>query len=397
MLQLYHAWCQKPLVAGQCCVCHVQSTQPTQYLCSTRCHKQFDLLLQLGNGGMKRLLEADAVDQLDDDLVLALLDVSYPRREDDATQFRDLARWRTYGERYRRLIDERLYPAMQGLPRAFSVKINTRVLRMFPGLRRVSLKDNTIRTINQRSYARVPSHILAQITALESVELVDDYAIEASALNGLTRLTELRLVGRTLVGASNNAVLPNSLRHLALIEHRESRSHLLVSGLTQLDTLVYSEYARGQHIGAWRRPVQDTFGPHSIPGLTNLTSLTLACETWDEWPLAQLTALQSLNLHNYAKVDERELIALPALTRLQVTNSMHGRTVSRLTRLVSLELDNNNNHIRYYDLLGLTRLRELVLRGATSVFFSDDKALLLQRLPDLRIIKKAYEGRALTQ
>lgn len=342
---------------------------------------------------MKRLLESDAVDDLSDDVVLALFDVSYPLRETDATQFRALSRWRRFSERYKRLIDELVYPSMRALPRVFGAVVNNEVLLRFPALRHLALAGNK---------GRVSEPVLIRCTALERLELADDFVIPGARLTALSQLTELRLVGRSALCVHLRAHLPGSLRHLELIEHRESNSHHLVSRLTQLDTLVYSEHERGQL--ARRRPVHDTFWPHSITGLTNLTALTIACDTWGEWPLAQLTGLQSLILDDYAKVNAEELIALPHLTRLQMAYGYDRAPVIRqLTGLVSLQLNNNDyNQIRITDLQGLTRLRELVLIGTASVFTFglrglEEEAELARRLPQLRIVRKEYDGRVLTK
>lgn len=380
MLQLYHAWCQKPLVAGQCCVCHVQFTPPTQstqYLCSAQCHKQFGLLLQLGEpGGMKRLLdrgllETDAMDELDDDLVLVLLGVNYPQRETDVEQFQALARWRTYGERYKRLIDERLYPRMRFVPDKFASTINDAALRLFPNLNALVLKGNR---------GRVSDGALGQLTALRLLDLQDDRVVTGRSLTALTGLLRLRLSGRSAVRTVSRTL--TSLISLQLFNYMESHAHSWISRLTHLMALSYAESP-----GRLGATIYDAFEPRTLLPLTRLQSLELVTLGLVPWRLSHLTLLSTLYLEAYTLVHEQDLLALSRLTSLTLGEhiGVHGRTVAQLTQLRHLKLRDDNRHIHPESLWGLTRLGKLEV-DTESLFDGEARAELKRRLPKLEIV-----------
>lgn len=374
MLQLYREWCQKPLVPGQCCVCHVQSPQ---YLCSPQCHKQFGRLLQLGEpGGMKRLLdrgllETDAMDELDDDVVLALLDVSYPKREVDVEQFKALARWRTYGERYKRLIDERLYPRMHFIPTKFANTVNETALSLFPNLRVLLLKSNR---------GRVSENALEQLTALQILHLEDDRIVTGRSLTALTDLLRLSLRGRSAIQTVSPTL--TSLISLQLVDYMESYAHTWVRRLTHLTELDYVEsYDR---FGA---TLYDTFAPRTLDALTGLRALQLATSGSEWWRLSHLTRLETLDLAYHTKVNERDLLALSGLTSLTLARSIevNGMTVAQLTQLRRLKLGVAHRRIHPESLWGLTRLRKLEVSN-DDMFDHEARTELKRRLPKLDIV-----------
>src|ERR1700744_4587987 len=143
---LYQAWCERQVPVGYCVACGIKKAlceerlQPELKYCSQRCQENYHSMLSVpallgqplslgvngaGDGvqqGHKRLLEPSVQDLdlwalLPDEVLVAILELSFPLRETSALQFVQLSAIRYVSQRYARLIDEQVYPRMERLPR----------------------------------------------------------------------------------------------------------------------------------------------------------------------------------------------------------------------------------------------------------------------------------------
>lgn len=296
--------------------------------CSQRCAQHYALLTsrRFSLGMPKRLLELD-VDDLDDESIVALLELFYARRETDIEEFRALAEWRLVSARYRRLIDRRIWPRMQSLPDDLSAELDDEILALFPGLRSLKLLQFhfTVRTMYEdiyRTYRKVSDTALQRLNALVELRIVET-GIDAPDVDTL--------------------FVPPPLADPE------------VASLTQLTTL---------HIvcGAHR----STLTTHCVTGLTRLTDLYCGSDmdcTLSDFLL--LTRLTRLHLDDTSIDDDLPLpYTLTALTDLTIGHDLGNdslRHLVHLTRLVFVAIGDANERVTAHGLAHLTNLRELSL------------------------------------
>lgn len=340
MQQLYARFLERPLCAGHCVTC--DETCVDQF-CSKRCESNFAVLsghhqsmsLGLPVGG-KRLLEADNEalwDSLPDDLAMALLDASFPRRETNWPQFRSLARFRAMNHRYARLV-EQIYAYMTRLPRGVEKKLDDTQLALFPGLQRLWLPEDT--------------------------------DVTAEGLMRLPRLARLALNGTNPITMRVVVTLPS------LVRLKLHNYNLLVAMgvFSQLRDKLRSLTVIGDWRWADARPV---IRDNDIASFTALQRLKLSNVSFvSDAQLAQLTGLQTLVLgHRVNEQDDRGVLhtdaalsALTGLTDLTLHSPRPGITGAGLGYLTGLQrlVLGNNRQIDDVALQGLGNLRELRLK-----------------------------------
>ncbi len=358
MQQLFQQWLARDLRTGHCVACQARPTcNETEQYCGARCQQHFDALAQM-HLGIKRLREAgtaehDLWDALSNEVVVALLDVSFPLRETDARQFRALARLRQTGERYRALIDVHLYATMRGLPDSVERALTDEALAPFEALERLALN------VTYRVPGRGPTIITPRVSE--------------AALLRLTRLTQLRLdsmherspvrIWLTALGA-----LPR-LTDLELGSYHRNDGDALPAHLCSALTRLSLEY-------------DTSLDPGALTALTELRVLALR-HAWrtDDAALARLTTLHTLALYKpYGTADARDYPFSDA-------------GLETLTQLTDLHIEDHQVTAR--SLGALPSLRRLVLHDNRSV---DDAALAtLVRLEELQMTMSQrlslYEGR----
>lgn len=384
LFELFEQWLQRHVPAGHCLACAVERAvgyselNESEHFCTQRCLEHFHTL-KLGH---KRVLEIDtsdasAWDQLPDEMVVALLEVMFSQRETDDNHFQSLGRFRLIGERYKRLIDQRIYPVMRQLPRSVEAELDDEKLLLFVRLERLKLYSDTT----------ISHHALLGLSHLTRLCLFGyDHRVLPATVCALTGLVHLKL---------DNYQHPNHIFYYQRLSTRLVTLSLvndtcLVYGhtgpidLTPLVSLQDLRVKEGRHLN-------DT----TLGALTQLTRLSLN-DKRDAGDLSHLTAgglstltnLTDLRLIHLFRMDcnglfpiltelrrlvfiamdgdedvGMEIEALPHLTRLK---SLHNAFTGafpmergRMTQLVSLEIDLPANS----SLKGLVNLRKLIIHA----------------------------------
>lgn len=389
MHALLQEWRQRPRSPGLCHACFQQA--PSQF-CSSRCQQHFAVLsvpeLHLGangddNGGMKRVLVIDPVElnDLPDDMVVALLEVLYPARETDHTQFRALAAWRHLSERYRRLIDTRIYPFMTRLPRtSYDFKPNDAALRLFPNLTHL------------HADSPLSFEAVRQLTRLTALDLDYDNTLSDDEVGQLTTLTRLHISSAAGVGAAEGPCLLSlvALQELEVVDLQLHASWLTSLPLVRLQLQGGDPPILGQlPLLTTLRDLQisaDTLDDASLLRAPNLTRLVIVGAAEDapgrlsDASVSRLTALRELNLRSAERITSRALLTMPELRQLEVDVG-HYPELGQLTQLTRL----NPWRSRWLTdevLLRLTELRWLDLSENDMV---TDDGLRLPKLEYLRM------------
>lgn len=343
MQQLYNAWRARPVHPGHCVACALPTTAQ---FCSRECGTHFERLacldrLQLSEpGGMKRLLEVvgedDVWQQMPDDLIVALLHVTYPLRERDERQFRQLAAWRHMNRHYKRIIDSRVYPAMQALPESFTM-VNDAALALFPSLQRLTLVGDGPAT----------EDAVLKLQHLNELQLRQSTIVSYAGLQQLSQLTRLALYPAWHGGAIRVPPLAQ-LQHLVLAWN----AWLDMDDFRQLTNLRVLRLPANQRM-------------RFIP--TSLTALRkLQISTSDVIDLGDLTSLDALIVGFNERVTDDHLLGLTQLQRLDLQHTPHVNRVSHLVNLTRLNLESNRSVVAD-DLLALSRLTRLDLSSSDAV------------------------------
>lgn len=399
MQRLLRAWRNREPLPQQCRACF----QPvaTEPYCSQACAHRHVLLIQASDalhtqlplGMPKRVLEADDLNDLSDDAIVALLEVVYPLRETDKEQFRELASWRYVSQRYRRLIDTRIYAYMRALPHDHQEAMNDAVLRLFPRLVELDWTDGvSFEAVRQLRDLRV-LHIsyesdwrddqVTQLTALTALSLHND-KLSGACLPPLVALQKLEIDTEMIISAPD-------LRTLTALEELELNGGTVEGEMPRLDTLRRLEIAP--------RVMSDA----QLGQLVYVTRLRFS-EQYDEEPervtdagLAQLTALRELSLHQTQGITSRPLLDMPDLRDLELgegeyrdlgqlhqltrlhpwtSNWLDDATLQQLTSLRWLDLRANDT-VTDDGMRGLTQLETLLMSRGLS-------AIALLHVPQLR-------------
>ncbi len=378
MQQLYAKWLARPLVTGHCTACGETCDGP---FCTERCGQHFQALAQHHQRGVmalgvpplamppvggKRLLELDpenaAVwDALPDDLTVALLEVSFPRRETSLIHFDALKRFRAVSGRFAALIDAQIYPRMTRLPPEFELTLTDARLAPFVGLERLHL-DSDKSTVSD----------LTRHTRLQRLSLKgDEHNIVLPMLVVLPRLVRLKLVGYgRSFGHSNRAKAAQTMQWLGA----QLQSLTMVGGISA----IVHTYVRNNGLAAF----------------TALRRLRLARTlVMDDTHLAQLTALETLVLGTQPNEDndrgtlhtDASLSALINLTALTLHSPRPGITAAGLSHLSQLRrlAFSHNDQIDDDALQHLGELRELRVQAGGHI--SDVGLAALPRLAVLEV------------
>lgn len=384
MQTLLHAWLERPLLPGACVTCGRSSTNQ---FCSSRCTNHFATLRAFSEQhmalGIKRLLEASDLDEMPLDVVEILLLVTYPLAERNAHQFQALARWRHVSQRYREVVDQRIFAQMRRLPRAFNaIATTSAVMRLFPNLRRVVWPQDDVvlpaTTEKLRFWLDLPQPIMSQmlqrVDTLTCLELsaVGDCPLTNGVLAGLTSLTRLRLQTRgadpSLTGGQALSTLTR-LQELAVQRNFDASALVSVTRLELLD----NAYEVGVAPGI------------TLLALTRVTHLTLGeNRDVDNGTLAQLTQLTYLDTGAMLVGDD----GLQPLTRLSHLRTIDTGRIANATLhgmdIETLELGGNSPlFMTIRELAPMQQLRRLVLRGYHGV--SSVAVGELTQLTDLEI------------
>lgn len=346
MLKLYQTWLSRALVPGQCVAC-ARST-PTK-TCSDECARRLQTLCLLPMGE-KRLLEADFLEELTDDLLGALFEVSYPLRERDPQQFRALVAWRHLSQRYKRVVDQVL-GRMQRLPRAFRNMADDAVLALLPHLRTLRLTFNG----NNNIEPRLSPQALEQLTLLQTLRLPEMYSLDITEIQSL-RDRELY----SAYGVSSGTIV-HPWRMVPDMIARAPRS------LTALDL-------------DWADRFREWYNDDDEPDSTGVVRSGPEAPIP---PLGHLSGLQQLTLHDLQTHDPQRLAGLSQLTRLKVRGSIF---TGPLPSEVSASLTSLNlYYVAGFDtnsLRLLTALRELTVDD------DDDLSELAEALPYLTLLER---------
>lgn len=379
MQALLHEWRQRPRSPS---LCHACFQHATSQFCSSRCQQHFALLaqspeLQLGaNGGMKRLLvvEPTELNDLPDDMVVALLEVVYPNRETDHQEFRALAAWRHLSERYKRLIDTRIYPFMTRLPQSwYDFRPNDGVLRLFPNLTALHV-DSPLSFDAVRQLTRLTEIVLDYGNTLS-----DD---EVGQLTGLTRLSI-----RTSAGAEGVCLLTlTALQDLKVMHLPLHASWLApLQQLHRLDIYDIDDHLQGQLplLTSLRdlEIARDTIGDDSLVQAPNVTRLRVHYMAGDadrlsDASVSRLTALRELDIRGAELVTSRALLTMPELRQLWLGDGRFPE-LGQLTQLTRLN-PSRSEWLSDDVLLRLTELRWLDLSHNDDV--TDDGLRALSQL-----------------
>ncbi len=368
LLQLYNDWVGR-IPAEQHCiackarasVCYEQEALHNRY-CGDRCQQHYHTLL-----GVKRLLEADEPpvdldlwDRLSPEMVVALLEVTFPLRETDKRQFSALGRFRATNERYRQLIDDMIYPQMRRLPRAFERKLTDETLAPFVRLERLYLAHPT--RVSNDAIARQTSLTRLKLTQ-KPLQKVDTITIET--LKRLPRLTRLSLANYRIFPSgplepfrpsgpldnrwpasltalriytdlwipalTENITSLSGLRSLKL-ENVEHVTGATLAQMTQLTRLSIERFALNARIMR--------YDDATLATLTNLTDLTLHLTLVTGRGLQSLTGLRRLALRENDGVSDTQLAELVNLQHLKLgaSEDITGEAFASLPQLTRLSL-----------------------------------------------------------
>jgi hypothetical protein len=315
----------------------------------------------------KRLLEADSVDEMDDGLIAAALEVMFPLRETDEAQFRVLARWRYTGKRYKVIIDTLVYPRMRSLPETLMNRLTPDVLNRFENLENLSICGPLLEAVRDRTRlrslkiwrywespreSRVSLATLTALTELELHELFNSSGV-ADAVSVLTRLTVHTL-------QHDGDIDPE--QHLAPLVHL-TRLTLIETGFTEFPTTLTALRELG---------MDEEFTDENLRRLTQLTALSpyTGSDHITNGTIALLTGLTSIDLRYFPEVT--------------------GEGITGLNRLETLWLDDDPyDHNKYSDISRLTNLRTLLYVSSPSV--TDDVLSCLTNLTRLQLISSDPE------
>lgn len=383
LVKLYKEWRERVPVQPLCClackthnsVCHEQGTISHHY-CSSRCQDHYYTLL-----GHKRVLDLtldlNQWTQLPPEIVVALLEVSFPLRETDAGQFRELAQFRSIDERFRVIIDEQIFSHMHQLPEEIESELTDTTLTPFIGLQRLSPPDS------------ITDFALGRLTNLTQLQLTNHGQtylrhppITAASWGLLPRLKVLDLWHYHRPLSHDWCELyANQLESLAIASDQwaleDANDVLLLTGLTQLyleqasriDGTVLRQMTRLESLHLEENHIGIVFGNGSVETLTNLTRLQLINTRGITGEvLNSLVNLQHLELEQQPgnlQFINQQVTQLPELRSLKLV-ACHGidnlTGLSLLTRLVMQSMDFVNS-----GLVTLTQLERLELHNVVGI------------------------------
>lgn len=372
MYKLYTQWLDRALVPGCCVICtrDTQSTLDTlgtlDNQCSQHCATEWQLLSGISLG-VKRLLEADNLDDLTDELLEALLSVTYPQRERDAQQFRNLVAWRVVSQRHDTIV-KRLLARMRKLPRPFREVANDAVLQLMPGI--VSLKPRLKEWRKTDVRCSYTSQGLSSLIALEKLRVpspLDDAAalrLASLATSAPVTLTALDLTWgdkqRAYVRQRTSRRSLRSGDRDFVVEEGDPLPLPSLLYLSQLQSLTLRELSQSQSLSELVPPsvTQLTLDNEEIvtgrpmPPLgalgAGLTALRLhAVRLRDPDLLGNLRVIRELRLERVRGISLAPLATLTTLERLELGTlydvdyaliRVDNDTLMPLTRLVELNV-----------------------------------------------------------
>lgn len=373
MHRLYRNLLARPLVSGECAFC----TRPCdEHFCRERCQSHFAALQNhyptfmalAGNEGVvvggKRLLELDPADddmwrQMPEDLVVALLEASFPRRETDARQFDALARFRRVSEWFAELIDTQIYARMTRLPRKIERKLDDTRLAPFVSLERLYLQSSTA----------VTREAVARLTRLERLSLEgDNHPVDVELMVTLPRLVRLKL--HHYYGRGERYLMHQLATRLQSLTVSRGTWAVLSQYVRQRADAGVPAFPALRRLRLGRTMVMP---PERLAMHTALETLILGQQRYEEDELIE---------HRQTDAGLSTLTNLTALTlhsRHQITSD----SLSRLTRLQRLTMG-NNWQIGDDALRTLTDMRELRLQAGSFPGLTD---ATLAVMPLLRVLE----------
>ncbi len=383
--KLYTDWVARHVPTGHCIACCVRETTcheeecPEHAFCGERCQQHFHALQRVPQLipmalGVKRLLELTAENldrwqQLPDEILVAIIELSYPEYGTDAVQFTELQSLRYVNERVKRLVDQWINPRLQALPRTIEERLHGNRLNQFPSLVRLNLFSVNRESIDTQQLRE------ARLPLLESLSMGHRFSTNGVRLTDMPPLPRLRVLD-----------LSNPL-------DRDEDLMLVAATLEQL-TLSYNRKIYGSTLHQMPRlralmihTHDDTFFPDHLSTLTGLETLRLETLRFlSSTVLQPLTALTQLSLSLWSRVADdftAQLAQLTRLTSLSLGMAYNGdgpgivqsATMAALTQLQSVELDTSVQLEDNDDLATLPLLTQLTMGDQTEFFNPHLRAL----------------------